>query len=450
MLSARELAIVLVPSLAALASVLYVAWRWIDPAPPRRVVISTSVPDSGYERSALGYRDRLAQAGIVLEIRHSGGSLENLERLRDPASGVDAAYTTTGAATPADAANLASLGVVFLSPAFVFHRLDASIDRFSQLRDRRISVGTPGTYVRSYARQILEASGAMSERTALLELAPQAALDALERAEIDAAVFPAPLDEPVVQRAFGTPGLHLMSIAQADAVAKIVPVLTPVVLSRGLVSLARDEPPADVKLLATSNSLLVRRTLHPAVQYLLLQAMREVHSPPGPFHRQGEFPAPSSQDVPLSEPAARYYRSGLPWVYEHAPFALAVLLDRTVLVLIPFLVALIPILRFAPPSYAWLHRRRLWRLHRALADLERDVADDAQAASPHDEAAHAPLHGGQDAAVAARARARRDAERRLARIESQIASLELPLPFEDEVYLLKAHAALLRDRITAS
>jgi hypothetical protein len=62
-----------------------------------------------------------------------------------------------------------------------------------------------------------------------------------------------------------------------------------VVLWQGLVDLTatRDIPDADVNLLASGNSLLVRKDLHPALQYLLLEAIREVHSAPGPFNSAG-------------------------------------------------------------------------------------------------------------------------------------------------------------------
>ena len=70
-----------------------------------------------------------------------------------------------------------------------------------------------------------------------------------------------------------------------------IPGLKRLVLWRGLISLTRDIPSSDMDLLALRNRLLVRKDLHPALQYLLLGAMREVHGAPGPFNRLGEFPA---------------------------------------------------------------------------------------------------------------------------------------------------------------
>jgi hypothetical protein len=85
-----------------------------------------------------------------------------------------------------------------------------------------------------------------------------------------------------------------------------VPRLKHVVLWRGLIDLSRDIPNSDVDLLALRNRLLARKELHPALQYLLLQAMREVHSAP----RFGEFPAEQPNDLPLSATAEAFYRSG--------------------------------------------------------------------------------------------------------------------------------------------
>ena len=82
------------------------------------------------------------------------------------------------------------------------------------------------------------------------------------------------------------------------------------VLWRGIISLSRDISNSDIDLLASRNRLLVRADLHPALQYLLLEAMREVHSKPGPFNRLGEFPAEQPNDLPLSPTAEAFYRGG--------------------------------------------------------------------------------------------------------------------------------------------
>jgi DNA-binding transcriptional LysR family regulator len=147
---------------------------------------------------------------------------------------------------------------------------------FAQFRGKRLSIGMPGTALRSLMLQVLKATDAVDASTHLLDLDNADAIDALIAGEIDVAIVPQ-LDGSPLQRALAAPGIRLMSVAQAEAIAKTVPGLKHVVLWRGLIDLSRDIPNSDVDLLASRNKLLVRKDLHPALQYLLLEAMREVH-----------------------------------------------------------------------------------------------------------------------------------------------------------------------------
>jgi hypothetical protein len=76
--------------------------------------------------------------------------------------------------------------------------------------------------------------------------------------EIDVAIFPAQLDTGLLRRALVAPDVRLMNVAQAEAIAKTVPGIKHVVLWQDLIDLTRDIPDADVNLLASGNSLLVR------------------------------------------------------------------------------------------------------------------------------------------------------------------------------------------------
>ena len=63
-------------------------------------------------------------------------------------------------------------------------------------------------------------------------------------------------------------------------------------------------------MLAPKGSLAVRADLHPAIQHLLLSAAVQIHSQPGVFQKAGQFPAAETIDVPLSEEAQRFYKTG--------------------------------------------------------------------------------------------------------------------------------------------
>jgi hypothetical protein len=417
------LSVIVLPSLVIVLAILYVIYRLVDPLPPRRFVIAAGIAHSGYDNYARRYAEILARDGVELEIRNTTGAVEDLELVRDPASGVQAALSTLGFAQPGDEKDLYSMGGVFDAVIFVFYRGAEPITQFAQFRGKRVSIGTPGTSIRPLILQVLNASDAVDASTRLVDLDYGTGIDALIAGEIDVAVFPSQLDTDYLRRGLDAPDLRLMNVAQAGAIAKTIPGFKRVVLWRGLIGLARDVPNEDVDLLATGNSVLVRKDLHPALQYLLLKALREVHSPQGPFNRLGEFPSEQPNDLPLSPTAERFYRSGPTLWQEYTSFWLTSLLDRIVFFVIPIIAALIPVIGFAPRIYRWLGVRRIAQLHSALGKFERELARSANKSGLA------------------------EFQARLAEIETAVRSLRVARPFEVDLHRLRIHLHMVQDEI---
>jgi hypothetical protein len=254
--------------------------------------------------------------------------------------------------------------------------------------------------------------------------APPSSVMKSRAGEIDVAMFASQLDTSFLQRALGARGLRLMNVAQAEAIAKTVPGLKHLVLSRGIIGLTRDIPNSDVDLLASRNSLLVRKDLHPALQYLLLEAMREVHWAPGPFNRLGEFPGEQPNDLPLSPTAEAFYRSGPSFWQRYTSFWLTSLLTRIVFFVIPVVAALVPVIGFAPRLYRWLYVRRINQLHRALGNLERELAHSADRSRLGEYQA------------------------RLAEIESAVRMFKVARPFEIDLHRLRIHLRMVQEDVS--
>ncbi len=346
---------------AFVLAVLYIAYRLVDPLPPRHLAIAAGAAGSGYDNFARQYALILARHGVELEVRNSAGAVENLDLLRDTASGVQAALATFGVTQPRDEDILYSLGGIYDAAIFIFYRNAEPITQFAQFR---------GNLQRALAAEI-----------------------------------------------------RLMNVAQAEAIAKTVPGLKHVVLWRGLISLARNIPDSDIDLLASRNRLLVRKDLHPALQYLLLEAMREVHWAPGPFNRLGEFPAEQPNDLPLYPTAAVFYRSGPTFWQRYTSFWFTSLLNRIVFFVIPVAAMLIPVIGFAPRFFRWLYVRRINRLHRALGNVERELAQSAD-------------------------RCRFvEYQTRIAEIESAVRLLKVARPFEVDLQRLRIHLRMVQEDI---
>lgn len=399
-----------------------VAYQFVQPAPPSRIVITTGGESGAYYQFAQRYAAILARDGITLEVKTSAGSLENIERLQKDEAQIG--FVQGGVITPQDDAEdedsgLRSLGSVFYEPVWVFYRGDKPLTRLTELRGKRIAIGQEGSGVRQLAQQLL-AANEIPAGERLVPLAGLAAAEELQQGRIDAAFIIAAEKAPVVQVLLRSPGIKVMSFAQAGAYQRRFPFLTKLTFPHGVADLVRDFPPEDIKVLAPTANLIVRDDLHPALQSLLLQAASEVHGKSGFFQDAGEFPAYKDQMLPLSPDAARYYKSGPSFLQRYLPFWLAVLVDRLIVLLVPIVALLIPLLRIAPAIYTWRVRSKVFRCYGELKFLEEDLKHHF------------------DAAKLAEYR------RRLDTLDDEASQLHVPLGFTDLVYTLREHVNLVR------
>ena len=232
-------------------------------------------------------------------------------------------------------------------------------------------------------------------------------------------------DAPAVQRLLGSPEIHLISLRRAVAYTALYPFLSKLVLPAGAVDFARNRPPDDVEMIATKTSLAVRRDLPPAVQYLLLDAATDIHSPPALFHNASQFPAAEAIDLPLGENARRYYKSGMPFLQHYLPLWLAVLTEQLFILLIPMAAVAYPLIRALPAVYGWGVRRRIHRLYGELKMLEIEFED-----HPDEQRSRVLL-----------------AE--LSRLEGRVARLWVPDSFAHMAYTLRRNLQLVRRRVAA-
>jgi TRAP-type uncharacterized transport system substrate-binding protein len=153
--------VILISSAAILFAALYVTYRLVDPLPPRHLVLAAGMAGSGYENIAKRYAKILAPHGVQLEIRNSAGAVDDLNLLRDQATGVQAALTTFSFTQPADSEILYSLGGIFDAALFILYRDAQPITMFAQFRGRRVAIGMPKRRARAHrTRDSIDERGA--------------------------------------------------------------------------------------------------------------------------------------------------------------------------------------------------------------------------------------------------------------------------------------------------
>jgi len=389
--------------------------------PPRVIVMATGPEGDTYHDIGQRYRAVLARANVEVQLVPTAGSVENLASLLNANSRVNVALIEGGVFGTRDASGVESLGTIFYEPLWWFHRGAIEGAGTEALRDRKISIGPEGSGTRALSLELIKRSGMEGRFAQVLALAPRAAGEELRAGDIDVAFIMTSWESPVVQQLLADERIGLSGFPHADAFVALYPFLTKVVVPRGVTDIWTDRPPADVVLMATKASLVVRKDLHPAIQYLLLNAALEIHSGPSIFNRPNQFPAPEAIDIPLSGEALRFYKSGLPFLNDYFPFWVAALLGKLIVLLIPILGVLYPMVRFLPRTYDWLMRSKVLRMYGELRLLE-------------DEVANVRGSGGATADMIAR----------LDRLEQEANRLRLPVTYATMLYTLRDHIDLVR------
>ena len=192
-ISWRDLAVALGPVLLIIVVTIWVAFRFVRPAPPDTMTITSGIEGSTFRTSAEQYRKILARNGVKLEILPSEGALENLKRLRDPEFKVDVGFVQGGLSADGDTGKLVSLGSVFFEPLVVFYRSAGPIDRLSQFRGGRLAIGREGSGTHFLNLLLLKANGIDAKGpTRLLNLDGDAAAQALLTHTADAVLLLGP------------------------------------------------------------------------------------------------------------------------------------------------------------------------------------------------------------------------------------------------------------------
>ena len=268
--------------------------------------------------------------------------------------------------------------------------------------------------------KILAASGVNSENTTFVALSTQAAAAALNDGDIDVLFLPFALDSPVLYALLTNPRVKPMSFTEADALIRIFPFLTRLVLPRAVINFEKIVPASDMVLIAASNLVLVRNDIHPALIDLLAQAIVETHRKPGVFEQAGEFPTLTDPEYPMAESARDFYKNGPSILNRYLPFWITNHVQRALAVFVTVFAVILPLFSYAPKLYKGLVEYRLNAMYRRLRAIE------------------AILH--RD--IAAKEVAGLEAD--LAGVDRAIHLLAIPMQHSDQFFSIKSHLDLVR------
>lgn len=429
LLSLREMLTSAGPFVILTIALLVLAYWWLDPTPPKHVTLATGPEQSAYAEFGKRYAKALAVYGIEVRLLPSEGSAQNLAWLSEGKADLGFVQGGTSALPSNGRERLASLGSLFVEPVWLFYRTkaalkvnkEATLTALTQLKGLRVNLGTVGSGVPNLMSQLFDSNHIDENTLTLSRLEQTPATVAFLNGELDALVFASAPESLMVQMLLQTPGVKLMNFAQSEAYSRRFAFLTPVKLPRGVVDLAADIPVHDVRLVAPTTTLIARESVHPAVMQLFSQASLTMHSQAGWFNHALEYPNLANTEFPLSKEAERAIRNGIPLMQRYLPFSYANLMERMWLALGIIIAVLLPLSRIVPPLYEFRIRSRVFRWYAQLREIE-DRAGNNEESAP-------------------------DLVEELNQLETRVEKITVPLSYVDELYALRNHIELVRNKL---
>ena len=417
---------------SVIALLIWLLTRYISPAPPGKIDMTTGAVDGASHQFALKYQSYLKANGVTLNLQPSTGSVQNLERLN---AAVPVGFVQGGLGILSidpqksdEDTPLRSLGVIGYEPVWMFA---ASKDQaatlstgLQSLKNKKVAVGAEGSGTRRVALELLQSYGITPSNATLTAQSGNAAAAALLAKELDMVIIIGAPQTPAVQSLLKQAQAHLVALDHADGITRRLPYLSLVTLKAGSVDPQADLPVSDAVLLTTTANLVVRDDLHPALAYLLLEAARDTHKGATLLNKPGDFPNPRGTDFPLAEEAQRYYKDGRPFLQRYLPYWAANALQRLLLILVPLLAIAIPVLKTIPDLLDFKTKSRLYRRYEKLLKMERDIRSRQL---NEQEIMQATVQ--------------------LDKIENDITTTKFPLDFTDRIYTLRQHVDYVRGQL---
>ena len=468
-------------TLGVIAGLIFAGWIAIlvlKPGPEGRLVLASGGSEGAYNELAILYQKQMAKYGVEIELRPTTAGTQSLRGLLDievkpPSpdssdkrpqiidrpSDIEAGFIKGAVAGSLQGrlaseteqkwhdrltASVTSVGRMFYEPVYVFYRGE-QVKSLSEFKGKTILVGSNDSGARRVAITLLRGNGVDDKNSTFIELDLSANAKELTVEGVDVAFVVLPPDSPTVFKLMRVPDILLMNFAaEADAYVSRFPFLSKLVMHQGSIEFAPDIPSADITLLATTATLVVKKSVHPAIVALLAEAVvdnpRKGYDRDGEpilFLKAGEFPNLKDPEYEVAKEAVPIFKNGeLPFLLRSVapmnvklgiPFWVTAYIHKhgtsTVLLLIPILSILLPLMRLLPQLYTWTVKRRLYYWYRHLKILETTLDQNPTAA----DIAEASLE--------------------LDRIDTAVSRMKVPIPYQDQFYDLRGHIDLVRRRL---
>lgn len=321
---------------------------YLKPFPDRHIYFLTGYPGSDWTVLSEAASGILKNNGLDFSIIHTEGAVENVARLDDPEDKANAGLTYGLALEGSEVDGIYSLGSVNYEPIWILYNKAkvGEVKSLTELAQHKIGLGPVQSGSYQIAKKIFEVANIKVEGNPNFSSdSIRVNQDKFKKGELDGIILVSTNLDPVTKDLLRAPNSTVYDFKNAPAYARQINSFVTLTLPADSINIAGQKPQKDVTLLATTTSLVVKKSMHPDLQLAILMAAKDANrnSPNLFFAQRDEFPSYRDPSIPISPVAEHFYNYGPPHAMKYLPYWLAGFVDRSWLLLLTILAVFYPL-----------------------------------------------------------------------------------------------------------
>lgn len=292
-------------------------------AQTKQLSIATGGTGGVYYPLAGGFGAILAKEvpGMTATAEVTGGSVDNMKLIG--AGKVEACFTQVD--TAVDAINgrdkftggkvpVRALAVMYPNLMQVVTLESSGINKFEDLKGKRVSTGSPGSGTEIFAFRLIEAAGLDKDKDMKRErLGAAESANALKDGKIDAFLFVAGIPTAAITDVAASPGMKMKLIDHDHLVEKIKAKHGPVYSTSSIKAGSYPNQTVDNKNAAVWNIFAVNENMTEDLAYTLTKTMMEKRDDLGKVHKEAlnikpEIQKSANAGIPWHPGALKYFK----------------------------------------------------------------------------------------------------------------------------------------------
>lgn len=344
---------------------------------PGHFTIATGDINGNYHKMGLLYKQELEKKGIKVNLVNTKGSVENLKLLNDKE--VDIAFLQNNLVNKKDSYdNIKGVASLYNEPLFIFYRKDLNLKLLSEIKDKKVSLGSEGSGTYFLSKQILEINGLNENKVKPQYLSSYESAKKLINKEIDVAFIVSGVDSDIVKSLVYHDDIELFNFNNYKAYKYHSFNLSTLTLPQGYYDIGKNIPNREINLLTSLATLACQENLSPKIIETLLITIKDItyndyHKSLSFENENVNFPSDRFIDFELHSASELFFKEGPSLLTQYFSYTGALLLSRLKYFLIPLIPFILIVIRVIPGIYNFRVGLIMKNKYKALIDLEKSV-----------------------------------------------------------------------------